>query len=91
MNSGEDSAFLMSSSSSPHRTSTTVPCLCRRIHPKKIATEVSEKSKLSRTLGSSSVGGWYIATGQYSSFGESAQGLILRGDDFVEMCRSEDR
>ena len=89
MNSGEDSAFPMisSSSSASHEYEGSVS-----VSPDsswKIAAEVSEWSKLSRSLGSQLVGGFCIATGQYSSLCVSALGLILGGFDHVEVDKQD--
>ena len=62
-NSGEDSAFLISSSSSPHRTSTTVPGLCRRIHPKRSLQKSLRSRSCQGRWAHHLWEGWYIATG----------------------------
>ena len=82
MNSGEDSAFpiISSSSSASHEYEGSVSMSSDSSW--KIAAEVS---KLSRRLGSKPVRGLCIATGQYSSLCMSAVVLFLGDFDHMEV------
>ena len=85
MNSGEDSAFPISSSSSSASIEYEGSVSMSTDSFWKIAAEVSEWSKSSKSLGSQPVRGLCISTVQLSSFCGCALGLMLDVLDIVEV------